>query len=64
VKCFEYGFSIDASYTVVDEEMVEAFHSRGLEVAAYTANEFFVLSYLKALGVDYVESDLLGGAFA
>ncbi|MBR0113138.1 MAG: glycerophosphodiester phosphodiesterase [Clostridia bacterium] len=64
VKCFEYGFSIDADYAVVDEEMVEAFHSRGLEVAAYTANELFVLSYLKSLGVDYIESDLLGGAFA
>ncbi len=64
VKCFDYGFSIDADYTVVDEEMIEAFHSRGLEVAAYTANELFTLNYLKSLGVDYIESDLLGGMFA
>lgn len=64
VKCFEYGFSIDANFEVVDEEMVEAFHSRGLEVAAYTANELLTLNYLKSLGVDYIESDLLGGAFA
>ncbi len=64
VKCFDYGFSIDADYRVIDEEMVEAFHSRGLEVAAYTANEFLALNYLKSLGVDYVESDRLWGIFA
>ncbi len=55
--CFDYGFSIDAEYSTVTEEMVEEFHSRGLEVGVWTANELFVLNYCKSLGVDYIESD-------
>ena len=55
--CFEYGFSIDAEYTVCTEEMVKEFHDRGLEVGVWTANELFVLNYCKSLGVDYIESD-------
>lgn len=60
-RCFEYGFSIDVEYTVVTEEMVNAFHERGLEVAVWTANELLTLSYAKSLGVDYIESDMFGG---
>lgn len=58
-RCFDYGFSIDVEYTAVTEEMVNAFHERGLEVAVWTANELLTLSYAKSLGVDYIESDLL-----
>lgn len=60
-RCFEYGFSIDCDYHVITEEMVEEFHSRGLEVGVWTANDIFVLSYCKSLGVDYIESDYFGG---
>lgn len=56
-RCFDYGFSIDADYNAITEEMVEEFHSRGLEVGLWTANNFFALSYCKSLGVDYIESD-------
>ena len=60
-RCFEYGISIDADYHVITEEMIEQFHSRGLEVAAWTANNIFALSYCKSLGLDYIESDYFGG---
>lgn len=59
-RCFDYGISIDADYNVITEEMVEEFHSRGLDVALWTANNIFALSYCKSLGVDYIESDYLG----
>ena len=57
-RCFEYGFSIDADYQCATEEMVKEFHDRGLEVALYTANDIFALSYCRSLGVDYIESDV------
>ncbi len=56
-RCFEYGFHIDADYRVITKEMVEQFHSRGLEVGLWTANDPFSLAYCKSLGVDYIESD-------
>ncbi|MCR4614678.1 MAG: hypothetical protein K5756_00815 [Clostridiales bacterium] len=57
-RCFEYGFSIDADYKCVTEEMIKEFHDRGLEFAVWTANDIFALSYCKSLGVDYIESDV------
>ncbi len=60
-RCFEYGFSIDVDYVTVTEEMVRQFHDRGLEVGVWTANTQLVLDYCKALGVDYIESDVFGG---
>lgn len=60
-KCFEYGFSIDVDYKALTEEMVEQFHSRGLNVAVWTANNIFVLSYCRSMGVDFIESDVFGG---
>ncbi len=57
-RCIEHGFSIAADYKVVTEEMVAAFHDAGLELAVWTANDFFSLSYCKSLGVDYIESDV------
>ena len=38
-RCFDYGFSIDCDYQVITEEMIDEFHSRGLEVAVWTAND-------------------------
>lgn len=60
-RCFDYGISIDADYKAITEEMIEEFHSRGLEVGLWTANNIFALSYCKSLGVDYIESDYFGG---
>lgn len=60
-RCIENGFSIDANFAAITEEMVSAFHDAGLEVGAWTCNEFFSLSYAKSLGVDYIESDVFGG---
>lgn len=60
-KCFEYGISIDADYYAMTEEMVEEFHSKGLEVGVWTVNNPFALAYAKSLGVDYIESDVYGG---
>ena len=60
-RCFEYGFSIDAHYSCITDEMVNAFHERGLKVAAWTANNIFQLCYCKTLGLDYIESDYFGG---
>lgn len=60
-RCFEYGISIDIDYRAISEELVEEFHANGLEVAVWTCNDFFSLSYAKSLGVDYIESDVFGG---
>lgn len=63
-RCFEYGISIDIDFGAVTEELVEEFHSRGLQVAIWTCNEYFSLSYAKSLGADYIESDIFGGKAA
>lgn len=60
-RCFEYGFSIDADKCVITEEMVDAFHSRGLETGVWTCNTKESLDRALALGVDYIESDVFGG---
>ena len=56
--CLELGFSIDADYSTITPQMIEDFHSRGLEVGAWTANNIFTLSYCRSLGLDYIESDV------
>ncbi len=57
-RCFEYNISIDADFNVATEEMVKAFHERGLEVGVWTANLYSVVCYSKSLDVDYIESDV------
>ena len=57
-RCLEHGFSIDADYRCVTEEMVQAFHDAGLEFAVWTCNDLLSLNYSKSLGVDYIESDV------
>lgn len=60
-RCFDYGFSIDADQYVLTEEMIREFHARGLEVGVWTVNDAAQLAKFKALGVDYIESDVFGG---
>ena len=60
-RCFDHGFHIDVDYVTVSKKMIEQFHSRGLEVGIWTANFPLVLAYCKALGADYIESDVFGG---
>ena len=59
-RCFEYGFSLDAEYTIITKEMIEEFHKRNLEVALWTVNDQEALDYCVSLGVDYIESDVFG----
>lgn len=59
-KCIEYGFDIDADYKVATSKMVKEFHDQGLKVGLWTANDILSLNYCRALGVDYIESDIFG----
>ncbi len=59
-QCLEYGFDIDADYKTLNKKMVDDFHSRGLKVGVWTANDIFVLNYCRAFGVDFIESDIFG----
>ena len=56
-RCFEHGFSIDVDQFVITQQMLEEFHSRGLEVGVWTVNEEERVAFFKAMGVDYIESD-------
>lgn len=56
-KCFEYGISIDANLVKLTDEMIEDFHSRGLYVAGYTANNFMQKCYAEQFDIDFLESD-------
>lgn len=56
-KCFENSISADIQYYEITEETVEAFHSRGLKVGAWTCDNYFSIAYAKSLGVDYIESN-------
>lgn len=60
-KCIDYGFDIDADYKVATPKMVKEFHDKGLKVGLWTANDIFSLNFCRALGVDYIESDIFGG---
>ena len=60
-KCLEHGFDIDAEYKVATPKMVKEFHEKGLKVGLWTANDILSLNYCRALGVDYIESDVFGG---
>ena len=60
-RCFDHGFSIDIDHTIVTEELIEQFHSRGLEVGVWTVNDAESLERCRKMGVDYIESDCFGG---
>ena len=60
-KCLDYGFDIDADYKSVTPKLVKEFHDKGLKVGLWTANDILALNYCRALGVDYIESDVFGG---
>lgn len=59
-KCIDHGFDIDADYKIATPKMVKDFHSKGLKVGLWTANDIVSLNYCRALGVDYIESDKYG----
>ena len=60
-RCFDYGFSIDADRLILTQEMIDAFHAHGLEAGVWTVNEREDLRKFRAMGVDYIESDVFGG---
>ena len=59
-RCFDGNFSIDLDYHLVSQEIIDAFHSRGLQVALWTVNDEKDFEYCKTLDVDYIESDYFG----
>ena len=59
-RCIDYGFDIDAEYKVATPKMVKEFHDKGLKVGLWTANDLISLNYCRALGVDFIESDIYG----
>lgn len=56
--CLDSDISVDVKYTILTEEMVQSFHAAGLTVNVWTVNEKSELRAVKALGVDYVTTDL------
>ena len=60
-RCFEHGISIDADRVVLTREMIDEFHAHGLEAGVWTVNSEDDLMKFKAMGVDYIESDVFGG---
>lgn len=59
-KCIDYGFDIDADWKSTTPKMVKEFHDKGLKIGVWTANDIVALNYCRALGVDYIESDVFG----
>lgn len=57
-KCFDYGFDIDADFTLASRKMVEEFHSRGLKFGVWTCNIRVALNYGYWLRADYIESNV------
>ena len=57
-RCFDHGISIDADQYVLTGEMLRAFHDHGLDVGVWTVNDADRVEHFKALGVDWIESDL------
>ena len=60
--CFAHGVSIDADQYVLTEKLIEDFHAHGLDVAVWTCNTRESLERVLAMGVDFIESDVFGGA--
>ena len=60
-RCFEGGFSIDVDYNLLDDEMISAFRSRGLEIGVWTVNNYDDFTALKQRDIDYIESDYFCG---
>lgn len=59
--CFDAGISLDCDYKIITPEIIEDFHSRGLEVALWTVNDAEDFERCKEMGIDYIESDYFGG---
>ena len=57
-RCFDHGISIDASQRALTDEMIRAFHDRGLDVGVWTVNDADALAAFRAKGVDWIESDV------
>ena len=59
--CFEYNISLDIDYHAVTKEIIDAFHSHGLQVALWTVNNEEDFERCKKMNVEYIESDVFGG---
>lgn len=59
--CFENNISLDIDFNVVTDDIIEEFHSHGLEVALWTLNNRDDFERCKTMNVEYIESDYFGG---
>ncbi|MBO4472315.1 MAG: hypothetical protein J5765_00760 [Clostridia bacterium] len=57
-RCIRDEISIDVKYTLLTEEMVQAFHDAGLTVNVWTVNDESILQTAYQMGVDYVTTDV------
>lgn len=60
-RCFEYGFSLDSDLSITTQQMVDEFQKRNLLAAVWTVNDREGLERARAMGVDFIESDVFGG---
>lgn len=58
--CIEHRISLDAPNNLVTKEIVDAIHSAGLYVNAYTVDSQSVATTLMELGVDMITTNSLG----
>lgn len=59
-RCFDGNFSIDMDYHLINDDVIEQFHIRGLEVALWTVNDADDFARCCRMDVDYIESDVFG----
>lgn len=56
-KCLEYGFNIAIDYEEMTQDMIDAFHDKGLMYDIWTLNSKNALKYCTKFDVDFIESD-------
>ena len=54
----EYGYDLDVNYAMVTKELIEACHSRGLKVNAWTVDDPEIAKELIDMGVDYITTNI------
>ncbi len=56
-SCLEYGFNIAIDYEEMTQDMIDAFHEKGLVYDIWTLNSKNALKYCTKFNVDFIESD-------
>lgn len=58
-ECLEKGISVDLRSDLVTKELVERFHSKGLEVNVWTVDDEESRKKFESFGVDYLTTNIL-----